>query len=50
LVRLAADPSRRLRAIAARTGLNPEQILAQLAGRVRMDDTGALTVTTFTPH
>ncbi|MDQ1041619.1 hypothetical protein QFZ75_008121 [Streptomyces sp. V3I8] len=24
-VRLAADPSRRLRAIAARTGLNPEQ-------------------------
>ncbi|MDQ1041590.1 hypothetical protein QFZ75_008092 [Streptomyces sp. V3I8] len=47
---LSADVSRRLRAIAARTGLQPEQVLAQLADRVRMDDTGALTVSTFTPH
>ncbi|MDQ1041612.1 hypothetical protein QFZ75_008114 [Streptomyces sp. V3I8] len=46
---LNADVSRRLRAIAARTGLQPEQVLAQLADRVRMDDTGALTVDTFTP-
>ncbi|MFE9687572.1 hypothetical protein [Streptomyces sp. NPDC006285] len=47
---LSADPSRRLRAIAARTGLQPEQILAQLADQVRLDDTGTLTVDTFTSH
>ncbi|MFF3488474.1 hypothetical protein ACFYXC_35160 [Streptomyces sp. NPDC002701] len=47
---LSADPRRRLRATAVRTGLQPEQILAQLADQVRMDDTGALTVDTFTPH
>ncbi|MFE9687831.1 hypothetical protein [Streptomyces sp. NPDC006285] len=47
---LNADASRRLRAIADRTGLQPEQVLAQLADRIRMDDTGALTVDTFTPH
>ncbi|MEU0650550.1 hypothetical protein [Streptomyces umbrinus] len=47
---LSADVSRRLRAIAAHTGLEPEQILAQLADRVRMNDNGALTVDTFTPH
>ncbi|MFF3489556.1 hypothetical protein ACFYXC_40990 [Streptomyces sp. NPDC002701] len=43
-------PSRRLRAIAARTGLQPERILTQLADQVRTDDTGTLTVDTFTPH
>ncbi|MGP4051241.1 hypothetical protein [Streptomyces sp. 2A115] len=47
---LPADTSRRLRVIAARTGLGPEQILAQLADRVRMDDDGALTADAFTPH
>ncbi|MFF5011451.1 hypothetical protein ACFY3G_52915 [Streptomyces phaeochromogenes] len=47
---LPADTSRRLRAIATRTGLEPEQVLAQLADRVRMDDDGALTVDTFTPR
>ncbi|MFE9687958.1 hypothetical protein [Streptomyces sp. NPDC006285] len=47
---LPSDPSRRLRAIAARTCLQPEHILAQLADQVRMDDTGALTLDTFTPH
>ncbi|WP_188114344.1 hypothetical protein [Streptomyces apricus] len=47
---LNADTSRRLRAIASRTGLSAEQILAQLADRVRMDETGALTVHTFAPH
>ncbi|MGP4048818.1 hypothetical protein [Streptomyces sp. 2A115] len=46
---LPADNSRRLRAIAARTGLGPEQ-LAQLADRVRMDDDGALTGDAFTPR
>ncbi|MDQ1040133.1 hypothetical protein QFZ75_006549 [Streptomyces sp. V3I8] len=39
-----ADTSRRLRAIADRTGLQLEQILTQLAEQVRMDETGALTV------
>ncbi|MFG2351824.1 hypothetical protein [Streptomyces phaeochromogenes] len=47
---LPADVSRRLRAIAARTGLKPEQVLAQLADRVRMDDNGALAVDAFTPR
>ncbi|MBV1940889.1 hypothetical protein KUF83_30620 [Streptomyces sp. BV286] len=47
---LSADVSRRLRAIAARTGLEPEQVLAQLADRVRMNVDGALTVDTFTPR
>ncbi|MCX4561767.1 hypothetical protein OHA02_37025 [Streptomyces phaeochromogenes] len=47
---LPADVSRRLRAIAAHTGLEPEQVLAQLADRVRMDDDGALTVDAFTPR
>ncbi|MGI3198684.1 hypothetical protein ACRJ4W_08840 [Streptomyces sp. GLT-R25] len=46
---LSAEMSRRLRVIAARTGLEPEQVLAQLADRVRMDD-GALEVDAFTPH
>ncbi|WP_328687602.1 hypothetical protein OHA74_55350 [Streptomyces phaeochromogenes] len=40
---------RRLRAIAAHTGLSPEHVLAQLADHVRMDD-GALTVDAFTPR
>ncbi|MFC8198318.1 hypothetical protein ACFUTV_23415 [Streptomyces sp. NPDC057298] len=47
---LSADVSRRLRAIAARAGLRPEQVLAQLADRVRIDDGGALTVDAFTPR
>ncbi|MFF3489668.1 hypothetical protein ACFYXC_41645 [Streptomyces sp. NPDC002701] len=47
---LSAEVSRRLRAIAVRTGLEPEQILAQLADRVRIDDDGALTVDAFTPR
>ncbi|MEU0650291.1 hypothetical protein [Streptomyces umbrinus] len=47
---LPADTSRRLRAIAARTGLEPERILAQRADPVRMDDNGTLTVDIFTPH
>ncbi|MFC8202249.1 hypothetical protein ACFUTV_43765 [Streptomyces sp. NPDC057298] len=47
---LSADVSRRLRTIAARTGFEPEQVLAQLADRVRMDDDGSLTVDAFTPR
>ena len=47
---LSADVSRRLRAIAACSGLEPEQVLAQLADGVRIDDDGALPVDTFTPR
>ncbi|WP_331731018.1 hypothetical protein OG933_45505 (plasmid) [Streptomyces sp. NBC_00016] len=46
---LPADVSRRLRALAARAGLAPEQVLAQLADRVRIDDDGALSVKAFVP-
>ncbi|WAU78562.1 hypothetical protein O1Q96_01695 (plasmid) [Streptomyces sp. Qhu-G9] len=46
---LSAEVSRRLRVIAARTGLEPEQVLAQLADQVRMDDDGALAVDAFIP-
>ncbi|MFD3373799.1 MULTISPECIES: hypothetical protein [unclassified Streptomyces] len=42
--------SRRLRAIADRTGLEPEQFLAQLADRVHMDDDGVLAVAAFAPR
>lgn len=47
---LSADTSRRLRAIAARASLQPEQILAQLADHARMDEDGAMVVAPFTPH
>jgi hypothetical protein len=47
---LSADVSRRLRAIADRSGLRPEQVLAQLADRVRIDEDGALTIDAFTPR
>ncbi|MGX1914238.1 hypothetical protein ACWIID_36215 [Streptomyces phaeochromogenes] len=47
---LSADVSRRLRAIASRTCLGPEQVLAQFADRVRMDDDGVLAVDAFTPR
>ncbi|MET7830730.1 hypothetical protein ABZT23_39485 [Streptomyces sp. NPDC005386] len=45
---LAADVSRRLRAIAAR-GLSPEQVLAQLAEHARINDRGMMTVEPFLP-
>ncbi|MFD5429977.1 hypothetical protein [Streptomyces sp. NPDC127084] len=47
---LAADPSRRLRAVAARTGLRPEHLLAQLADHARLNDDGTLTIDPFTPR
>ncbi|WP_449352097.1 hypothetical protein [Streptomyces shaanxiensis] len=47
---LPADISRRLRAICARTGLTPEQILAQLADHVQLNDDGTLTAGSFTPQ
>ncbi|MEU0454239.1 hypothetical protein ABZ322_14715 [Streptomyces sp. NPDC006129] len=47
---LPADTSRHLRTIAARAGLRPEQVLAQLAHHATMNDDGSLTVAPFTPH
>ncbi|MFD9400268.1 hypothetical protein ACFWA4_15830 [Streptomyces sp. NPDC060011] len=47
---LAADVSRRLRAIASRAGLSPEQVLAQLAEHARMNDDGMVTVEPFLPR
>ncbi|MER7983304.1 hypothetical protein [Streptomyces sp. NPDC095817] len=47
---LAADVSRRIRAIAARAGLSPEQVLAQLAEYARMNDIGMVTVEPFLPR
>ncbi|MFJ9250904.1 hypothetical protein [Streptomyces sp. NPDC101776] len=47
---LSADPSRRLRTIAARTGLRPEQLLIQLADYARLNDDGTLAVEPFTPQ
>ncbi|MGR3935320.1 hypothetical protein [Streptomyces sp. BRA346] len=47
---LPADTSRRLRAIAARAGVQPEQVLAQLADRVQMNEDGAVVVAPFTPR
>ncbi|MFG2582978.1 hypothetical protein [Streptomyces malaysiensis] len=47
---LSADTSRRLRAMAARAGLQPEQVLAQLADHARMNEEGTVVVAPFTPH
>lgn len=47
---LAADVSRRLRVIAGRAGLSPEQVLAQLAEHARMNDSGLVTVEPFLPR
>ncbi|WP_405466553.1 hypothetical protein OG333_38465 (plasmid) [Streptomyces anulatus] len=46
---LGAAAGRRVRAVAARAGLTPDEILAQLAERVSVDDDGAVSVAPFTP-
>ncbi|MEU0730653.1 hypothetical protein [Streptomyces sp. NPDC006140] len=46
---LPADTSRRLRAIATRAGLRPEQVLAQLADHAVLNDDGSLTVASLHP-
>jgi cytidylate kinase len=46
---LTADTSRRLRAIATRAGLRPEQVLAQLADQAVMGEDGTVTVPLFIP-
>ncbi|MYT29117.1 MULTISPECIES: hypothetical protein [unclassified Streptomyces] len=47
---LPADTSRRLRAIAERAGLRPEQILAQLAEHAVLGDDGAVSVARCIPE
>ncbi|MFD9584894.1 hypothetical protein ACFWBM_09465 [Streptomyces sp. NPDC059980] len=47
---LAADVSQRLRAIAGRAGISPEQVLAQLAEHARINDSGMVTVEPFLPR
>ncbi|MFJ5954057.1 hypothetical protein [Streptomyces noursei] len=46
---LPAAASRRLRAIADQAGLRPEQVLAQLADRVRMNADGTVTIEPYVP-
>ncbi|MGW6291060.1 hypothetical protein ACWFRR_39590, partial [Streptomyces sp. NPDC055107] len=46
---LDAVAGRRVRTVAARAGLTPQEILAQVAGRVTVDDDGALPVAPFPP-
>lgn len=47
---LPADVSRRLRGIAARTGLTAEQVLAQCADQVRLTHDSTLAVDAFAPR
>ncbi|QIJ60576.1 hypothetical protein [Streptomyces sp. JB150] len=46
---LAAGPSRLVRAAAARAGLRPADVLAQLAERVVVDESGKVSVPLFMP-
>lgn len=46
---LPAGPSRLLRQAAARAGLTPQEVLAQLAGRVVVGEDGAVSVEPFMP-
>lgn len=46
---LSAAPSRLIRTVAGRTGLQPAQILAQLAERIVVSEDGTVSVPPFTP-
>ncbi|WP_308342482.1 hypothetical protein [Streptomyces sp. MW-W600-10] len=46
---LSAPAGRRIRTAAARAGLTPHEILAQLVERATVDDDGAVSVAPFTP-
>ncbi|MFE9446587.1 hypothetical protein ACFYO2_48775 [Streptomyces sp. NPDC006602] len=46
---LSAGPGRRIRAVAERAGLQPAQVLAQLAERVMVGEDGTVSVPPFTP-
>ncbi|MFH8873796.1 hypothetical protein [Streptomyces griseus] len=45
----ALAAGRRVRAVAVRAGLTPNEVLAQLAERVSVDDGGAVSVAPFAP-
>ncbi|MER7981347.1 hypothetical protein [Streptomyces sp. NPDC095817] len=49
-LRLAADVRRRLRAVAGRAGISPEQGRAQFAEHARMNDDGMVRVDPFLPR
>lgn len=46
---LSAAPSRLVRAVAGRTGLQPGQVLAQLAERIVVSEDGSVSVPPFAP-
>ncbi|MEV8335471.1 hypothetical protein OG275_00005 [Streptomyces niveus] len=46
---LSAAPSRLIRTVAGRTGLQPAQVLAQLAERIVVSEDGTVSVPPFTP-
>ncbi|MFJ9214454.1 hypothetical protein [Streptomyces sp. NPDC102264] len=46
---LSAAPGRLLRAVAGRTGLQPAQVLAQLAERIVVSEEGSVSVPPFAP-
>ncbi|MGW2415969.1 hypothetical protein ACWCV5_27915 [Streptomyces tubercidicus] len=46
---VAAGPGRLLRQAASRAGLTPQEVLAQLAGRVEVGEDGAVSVAPFIP-
>ncbi|WP_326701899.1 hypothetical protein OG909_32875 (plasmid) [Streptomyces sp. NBC_01754] len=46
---MGAATGRRVRAVAARAGLAPDEVLSQLAERVSVDDDGAVSVAPFIP-
>lgn len=46
---LSAAPSRLIRTVAGRTGLQPAQVLAHLAERIVVSEDGTVSVPPFTP-
>jgi hypothetical protein len=46
---LSAGPGQRIQAVADRSGLQPTQVLAQLAERVVVSEDGTVSVPPFTP-
>ncbi|WP_433859794.1 hypothetical protein [Streptomyces kronopolitis] len=47
---LPAAPGRLIRAAAARAGLRPDEVLAQVAQRVTVSEDGTISVPPFTPN
>ncbi|MFD5681443.1 hypothetical protein [Streptomyces bacillaris] len=49
-IRLSARAGRLIRALAARTGLTPDQVVAQITENAVLSDDGAVSVPPFTPR